>query len=321
MMPGARTGSRAIGWLASVSSWMNPRRVRAQLIILAVCLWGVCIVDLATPDLFDRAGNIKFQDCLPLYISARLIAQHRTSQLFDQRVIASEMQNIVQQPTHVRLATVYGPQVGLLFLPLTRFAFAVAGFIWAIIGLVVYGLCICVLWKCCPNLRKYPGLVGLGAAAFPPLFHSFIRGQVSALLVTCVTMAFFAFRSRLDWLAGAALGLLIFKPQFLVAIPLILLLSGAWPTLSTLVASAFTQLAFAWIYFGSGVMRAYLDNLWHVSRWIGVAELSKAPVQMHSLRSFWTLILPWPQAALICYLLSSLAVVTIAVWSWRCGIL
>jgi hypothetical protein len=64
MMPGTHIGSPAIGWLASVSSWMNPRRVRAQLIILAVCLWGVCIVDLATPGSFDRVGNIKFQDAL-----------------------------------------------------------------------------------------------------------------------------------------------------------------------------------------------------------------------------------------------------------------
>jgi alpha-1,2-mannosyltransferase len=299
------------------SSWLNARRIRAQCLILALCLWGVVVVDFSTSGLFDRAGNIKFQDSLPLYISARLISQHRTRQLFDEAVIASEMHRIVQQPTNVRLASVYGPQVGLLFLPLMRFSFSVAGWIWAAINVVWYVSCIYVLWKDCPNLRGYASLVAIAAAAFPPLFHSFVRGQVSALVVACFTAAFLAFRSGRKWLAGAALGFLIFKPQFLVAIPLIFLLSGAWQTLAGLSVSAFAQLAFAWIYFGSAVMRTYLDKLWHVSSWIGAAELAAAPVQMHSLRSFWTLLLPWPMPAFVLYVLSSLAIVTIAVWSWR----
>lgn len=317
MMHRASAVPPAFVWLGSASSWMNPRRIRAQLLILCLCLWGVCAVDFATPGLFDRAGNIKFQDCLPLYISARLISQHRTIQLYDESVIASEMQSIVPQPTRVRLATVYGPQVALLFLPLARFAFPVAGCIWATVTVVIYVLCIYVLWQCCPNLRAYPGLVALAAAAFPPLFHSFVRGQVSALLATCFTATFLALRSRRDRLAGAALGLLIFKPQFLVAIPLILLLSGAWQMLAGLTISALGQFAFAWICFGSGVMHAYFDKLWHISHWISTVELAKAPVQMHSLRSFWTLILPWPQAAIVFYVLSSLAIITLAVWSWR----
>ena len=62
-------------WIASVSKWLTPSRIRAQAIVLALCLWGVCAIDFATPDLLDRAGNIKFQDFLPSYIAAQLIAQ------------------------------------------------------------------------------------------------------------------------------------------------------------------------------------------------------------------------------------------------------
>ena len=57
----------------------HPHRLRAQAIVLAVCLWSVCAVDFATPGLFDRAGNIKFQDFLPDYVSAQLIAHGRSS--------------------------------------------------------------------------------------------------------------------------------------------------------------------------------------------------------------------------------------------------
>src|SRR6266849_8941391 len=87
--------SRPSRWL-TLASWLNPRRLRIQAIILACCLWGLCAVDFSTPGMMDRAGNIKFQDFLQFYISARLIAQGRTSQLFDQRIASSELQTIVQ---------------------------------------------------------------------------------------------------------------------------------------------------------------------------------------------------------------------------------
>ena len=70
-------GSRFLDCVGS--AWLTPRRIRAQAIVLALCLWGVCAVDYATPGIFDRAGNIKFQDFIQFPISARLIAQGRAS--------------------------------------------------------------------------------------------------------------------------------------------------------------------------------------------------------------------------------------------------
>jgi hypothetical protein len=57
--------------------------------------------------------------------------------------------------------------------------------------------------------------------------------------------------------------------------------------------------------------------LWHVSRWIGSAELGGAPIQMHSLRSFWTLLIPWPNLAFGLYILSSIAIIAIASAAWK----
>jgi hypothetical protein len=146
-----------------------------------------------------------------------------------------------------------------------------------------------------------------------------VRGQISVLLLACFSAAFLAFRFGNDWLAGAALGLLAFKPQFLVAIPLVLLLSYAWETLAGLVASVFAQLALTWIYFGTTAIHAYGDSLWHMSRWIGIAEPGVAHAQMHSLRSFWLLLVPESTVALTLYVLSALVVTIIAAVSWRSG--
>jgi Glycosyltransferase family 87 len=297
--------------------WLTLRRIRAQAALLAICLWGVCAVDFSTPGLFDRAGNIKFQDFLAFYIPARQILQNHSSQLFDASATSAEVQAIVSGPNRIFLPALYGPQVGLFFVPLAHFSFSVAAWMWATFSMLLYFACMYSVWRTCPNLRAYPGTVALAALAFPPLFHFFARSQISALLLACFTLAFFAFRAEHDWLAGIALGLLIFKPQFLVAIPFVLLLAGAWKVLSGVIVSAIAQLALTWTYFGSAVIRAYFDTMLHMSRWIANVEPGPAHIQMHSLRSFWILLLPSPQFALALYLISSIVIVALAAATFR----
>ncbi len=304
-------------WIRSVANWLTPNRIRAQAIVLAVCLWGVCAVDFATPGLFDRAGNIKFQDFLQFYISARLITQGRSSQLFEQQVADQEMYAIAREPTRVQLPTVYGPQVGLLFTPLARLSFPAAARIWMALSLLAVAAYLYLLWRSCTALRSHARTVAICALAFPPLFHFFVRGQISALLLLCFSAAFLAFRADRDWLAGMALGCLVFKPQFLVAIPLVLLLAQAWKAFAGLAIAAAAQLALTTLYFGTGVMRAYLDTMLHVSRWLGLSEIGPAHIQMHSLRSFFTLLIPWPDISLALYVVSSIAAIAFAAAIWK----
>jgi hypothetical protein len=215
------------------------------------------------------------------------------------------------------LPNLYGPQVGLFFVPLTHFSFPAAARIWVTASLLTFFACIYLIWKTCLALKPHFAIVAIAALAFPPLFHFFVRGQLSALVLACFTAAFLAFRGDRPWLAGFALGFLIFKPQFLVAIPLVLLLSQAWRPLAALVISSGAQLAFARIYFGPAVMHSYFDTLWHMSRLIDASELSLAPIQMHSLRSFWTLLIPSTPIALALYILCSIMTVILAAAVWK----
>jgi alpha-1,2-mannosyltransferase len=305
------------GRIASFASWLTPRRLRAQAIVLALCTWAVFAFDFSAPGFFDRAGNIKFQDFLPLYVSARVIAEGHTGDLYNESAIASNIQTITGTPARVRLPNLYGPQMGLAFVSLAHFSFPAAARIWVALSLLGYILCIWLIWKSCLALRPHWAIVTVSAFAFPPVFHFFVRGQISALVLACFAAAYLAFRAERNWLAGLALGLLVFKPQFLVAIPLVLLLAGAWRAFVGLALSATTQLTLAWMYFGSTVMRSYFETLWHVSRWIGAAELNLAPIQMHSLRSFWTLLIPWPQLAFALYIFTSLAIIVVAAAVWK----
>jgi Glycosyltransferase family 87 len=311
----AKPNSTEAAWTTSAAAWLTLNRIRAQAIMLALCLWGVCTVDVATPGLLDRAGNIKFQDFLPSYISARLIAEDRATEIYNDQAATAAIQAVVRQPNRVRLPNLYGPQVGLFFVPLAQFSFPVAARIWVAASLFAYFGCIYLIWKSCPTLRPHSATVAICAIAFPPLFHFFVRGQNSVLVLACFTAALLAFRADRTWLAGVALGFLFFKPPFLVAIPIVLLLAHAWKEFAGLMVAAGAQFAFTRIYFGPAVMHAYFDALRHVSR--GGVELSLAPIQMHSLRSFWSLFIPWPEVALALYVLCSMVAIAIAAALWR----
>ncbi len=295
------------------TAWLNQRRIRAQAILLALCLWGVCAVDYATPGIFDRAGNIKFQDFIQFPISARLIAQGRISSLYDTRVLNQEIR-VIAGNTKAHLEFYYGPQVVLPFLVLSRLSFLTQAAIWVALSLLMYFACVYLLWRTCSALRPYPGLVALCAVAYPPLFHFFVRGQLSVLILLCFTCAYLAFAARRDWLAGIALGCLVFKPQFLVAIPFVLLAAEAWKAFAGVAISAAAQLALTSLYFGRDVMRTYIALLLqHASQ----PELSLSPVQMHSLRSFWVLLIPSSGAVWVLYLLSCLATIALAAAVWK----
>ena len=304
-------------WVASASACLTPRRIRAHAIILAVCLWGVCAVDYTTPGIFDRAGTIKFQDFIQFPIAARLIAQGRASELYDDRVLADGIRAIVGRDTTVHLQYFYGPQVALPFVPLGQLPFLAQAGIWVTLSLLMYFACVYLLWRACSALRSYHALVSLCALAYPPLFHFFVRGQLSAVVLVCFTAAGLAFLARLDWLAGIALGFLVFKPQFLVAVPFVLLLAQAWRIFAGLALSASAQLAFAFLYFGPSVMRPYLSMLLHSAGQPSTTELVFSPIQMHSLLSFWKLLIPWRLGVGILYVLSSLAVIGMAAAIWK----
>ena len=333
-------------WIDRAAKLLTLRRIRAHATILVVCLWGVCAIDFLVPGAFDRAGNIKFQDFLSFYISGQLIGQGRSADLYNQPARDAEMLTVVRThvatdpfvrpddakpvsresafspavPTSVRLPNLYGPQFSLLFVPLARFRFLVAAQVWVAFSLIGFFACIHLVLRSCPSLLQYARTVMLCAAAFPPLFHFFVRGQNSVLVLVCFTAAYLSFRTQHNWLAGIAFGFLIFKPQFLVAIPLVLLLSRAWKPFVALLVSAAAQLAFTWIYFGPAVMHAYLATLWHLSSVVNTAELSLAPIQMHSMRSFWSLLIPWPGVALALYALSSIVIIGMAAAAWKSSV-
>lgn len=297
------------------TTWLRARRIRVHGLLLAVCLWSVYAVDLSTSGLLDRNGLIKGTDFLHFYTLGTLALHHDDASLYDMRAQSALMQRIVPGSAGTLYVPLYGPQVSILFSAFSRLPYAPALIAWLLLNAAIYGLCVYAAWRNCPGLRRHGWTVLILAIAFPGFFHLVAWGQTSGLALACFTLAFLALRLRRPFFAGLAIGCLIFKPQLGLAAAVVFVFGGEGKVVLGAVISALTQLAAGWARYGTPVMRNYGHALLHVREMLPLLE--PRPYQMHSLRAFWSLLLPWPQVAFALYIASALVVLVVAVHVWK----
>ena len=137
--------------------------------------------------------------------------------------------------------------------------------LWWALSALLYGACCYVVWHACPHLPDYGGTVLLLAVAFPGFFNLIAWGQTSAIALACFTLLFFLLRDRREFLAGLALGCLIFKPQLGLAAAIVFIAIGAWKTIGGTVISAAAQLLVGVAYYGAEPLRKWMETVWNLS--------------------------------------------------------
>jgi hypothetical protein len=298
---------------ATAASWLTARRLRAHGSILALCLWSVYLWNMATPGLLDRSANLKGTDFLHFYTLGSLALAHRGADLYNlQAQSALSTQRVRAGIVYLPL---YPPQVSLFLAPLGHLNYAFALLVWLCFSSLIYFLCCYSVWRSCPTLRSHGLTVLILALAFPAFWHLIAWGQTSALALACFTLAYFALRVQREFLAGLALGCLIFKPQLGIAAAIVFLLTLRWKIIAGALLSSAAQLTAAWLYYGSDSLRDWMHTLLNLPNLLPLLE--PRPYQTHSLRTFWTMLIPWPSASLMLYLSSALLVAVLTIQCWQ----
>ena len=298
-------------------AWISDRRLRAHGTILALCLWSVYGWMVATPGLRDRNGNLKGTDFSHLYTLGSVALTHRAVDLYDAAAQTEITARRIPGAAGVAYIPMYPPQVSIFFAPLAALPYSAALVIWLVISALVYGLCCYVTWLACPRLHNERWTVVLLAVAFPGFFHLIVWGQTSAMALACFTAAFFFLRDEKPFLAGLALGCLMFKPQLGIAAAFVFVYARAWRVVMGGLLSAAAQLVLPAIYYGPESLRAWARMTRSVA--INVALLEPRPYQTHNLRIFWTMLIPGRTLPFTLYVVSALVILglTAAVWSRR----
>ena len=298
-------------------SWLTVRRLRAHGTILAACLWSIYVWILVTPGLRDRNGNLKGTDFLHLYTSGLLAAEHRGADLYDMNAQAVLAAQRVPDAAGIQYLPLYPPQVSVFIAPFASLSYGWALIVWSICSAMLYGLCCYWIWRACPNLSDRGGTVALLAAAYPAFFNLIAWGQTSAIALGCFTLMYFSLRDRREFIAGLALGCLIFKPQLGLAAAILFLATGAWRILAGAAMSSSAQLSVGIMYYGTEPFRRWLGMLWNVSNLL--PWLEPKPYQTHCLRTFWTMIVPWPALSFTLYGVSAAIILVVTIRLWKRG--
>ena len=283
--------------------------------MLAAVLLLVYAIELSSPTLIGRSGQIKGADFSNFYALGWLALNGRSADLYDAAGLRRTAAALFPEAADTYYLPIYGPQVSLFFAPFAAMPYVWSLVLWLVASAAIYGFSVWLIWNTCPSLKREPGSVWLLAAAFPGFFNLITHGQNSAVALACFTAAYFALRANRRFVAGLAIGSLVFKPQLGLAAAIVFVMNREWRVVTGAVVGAALQLAATWMYFGTDVMIAY----WN---WLqGVGEIAPLlhvkPYQMHSLYSFWKLVLPWDGAALVTYGLCAGIVMWGACSVWR----
>ncbi len=301
--------------VARFASSLTERRIRTHALLLAICLWALYAIDLATPGLRDRFGMLKGADFMHFYTLGALVNRGEWSALYDMAAQARFMPTLVPQSAGLTYIPLYGPQVALLFAPLAKLRYVQALAAWWFVTLVIYAASCYLVWTRCPRLREHKSTVLIVSLGYPAFFSLIAWGQSSAPALLAFALAYVALRADRGFAAGLAIGVLAYKPPLVIGAAVVFLAAAEWKILGGAILSASAQVAIAWGYFGNAVMRTYVNALLTAPRQFSYVE--PKVYMVHSMRAFWAMLVPQPKIALGLYLACAIAVLVIASQTWK----
>jgi len=233
--------------------WLTDARMRGySLILLAICTLALVGWIAASDGLIDRNSKPIGTDFSNVYAAGTLIWQGRPAEAYE------------PARQHAAEKAVFGgrevPFYGWLYPPF----FFVVAFLVASLP-YAWGLAIWLAASLAAYLAAMRAIVPrpetlLIAAAFPAVFINIGHGQ-NGFLTAALLGGALHWLDRRPWLAGVLIGLLAYKPQFGVLIPVALLAGGRWNTIGAAAATVAALVAVSFVTLGGGVWHAFADSM------------------------------------------------------------
>jgi hypothetical protein len=290
---------------------VTRKRVRAYATLIALCLWTIWLIDISRSGPIDRLGKVKGTDFIHFYVIGSIAREHAWPQLFDANAHYARTQAMVADPP--LFLPIESPQTSLIVAPFTRLPYSAALLAWVAVILTTYIGCCWALWRDCVPLHQYRREVVAACAAFPGIFSVVLHGQTSFLGLACVVGFLAALRRRRRFVAGCALGLLVFKPHWLLAAGAVLLVIGEWRAIAGAATAGAVQTAATWAAVGSPVMAGYFNALRELP---GISELLE-PRPGDSLKGFVKLFVGSEPVTLALYAAAAVTTLIVAARVWR----
>ena len=288
--------------------WLTSARVRGYgLILLGLCVAAMAGWVVASDGLIDRNGKPLGTDFSNVYAAGTLTLSGRPADAY-----APALQHAAEK------AVFGGREVPFYGWHYPPFFFAIAAAVAAVP--YAWGLAIWLAASLAIYLAAIRAILPrpetlLTAAAFPAVFVNIGHGQ-NGFLTAALLGGALQLLDRRPWLAGALIGLLAYKPQFGVLIPVALVAGGRWSTIGAATATVAALVAVSFVALGGGVWHAFADSMTFTQ----TVVLEQGGTGWEKIQSVFSAARMWgagvqaayaAQAALALMLAASLA------WLWR----
>jgi alpha-1,2-mannosyltransferase len=291
-------------------SWLTRERVRlVALALLTASVIAAGFVVATSDGLNDRLGRPLGTDFSNVYAAGTYVRDREPAAPFDPAKQFARERAIFGAATQF-----YGWHYPPFFLGLAAlFAlmpYALALAIWQGMTLVLY------LWmmrETATARRDYLPL--LLALAFPAVFINLGHGHNGFLTAALMGGALLQLDGR-PVLAGVLFGLLAYKPQFGLLVPLVLIVSGRWHAFAAAAVTVAALTALVTLAFGTEVWRAFLDSM----SFTRDVVLERGDTGWHKIQSVFSWVRMWGGGVTLAYAMQgavSVAVAAALVWLWR----
>jgi Glycosyltransferase family 87 len=155
----------------------------------------------------------------------------------------------------------------------------------------------------------------LMASAFPAVFINIGHGQ-NGFLTAALLGGALCLLDRRPWLAGVLIGLLAYKPQFGVLIPIALLASQRWSSIAAAVATVAALIALSFATLGGDVWHAFRDSM----NFTQVIVLEQGGTGWEKIQSAFSAARNWGadvQTAYAIQIVLGLSLAATVAWLWR----
>jgi hypothetical protein len=296
--------------------WLTAERARAYSLILLVLYVAAMIGWIALSDgLIDRNGKPIGTDFASFYAAGSMSLQGHAAAVYDMAAHYAREQQIFGAAIPY-YGWLYPPIFLLLATPLALLPYPLALALWQGASFAFYLAVIAAILR--PMRRENGAVARLWlpvAAAFPAVFINLGHGQNGFLTAGLLGAALLALPRRAI-LSGILFGLLAYKPQFGLLIPVALLASGQWRTMIAASLTGIALAAAATLAFGTEAWWAFAAST-ETSRKL---LLEQGDVGFEKLQSAFAAIRLWGGGIALAYLVQgavSVAAIAGVAWMWR----
>jgi alpha-1,2-mannosyltransferase len=298
-------------------AWLTRERIRligAAVLIASVA--GFLYLVVTANGLVDRQGRPLGTDFSDVYAAGTYVLDGDPEAPFDPARQHAREQQIFGEATPF-----YGWHYPPFFLfaaaALALMPYGIALAVWQAVTLGLYLLTIRAIVRSPlqDNLIFQRADWILLALAFPAVLINVGHGQNGFLTAALLGAALLQLDRR-PILAGILFGLLAYKPQFGLLIPVVLAATGRWRSFAAAAGTVVLLALATTIAFGPHVWQAFLDS----TRFTRVVALEQGDTGWYKIQSLFAWARMWGASVMVAYALQAALIVALGaalIWLWR----